>query len=713
MLFRSDGIELHKQLSADMGRDRTHMADRMHYKKDDPLVIQVWQDFLLRWQLYVTLITLPANYEGAACDRLRLDNVLRKEDTVPLPRPVYLPKSWWDLSSEKEKDQKKEWQQHDDFVAEQTSQAPAVSKHKRSKEEVDNVTFRRQLQKLAYTVEDDMAVEQDVSEEVSNAVQLQAQKYINENSALGRLKSNPHLAMPHVALKATYGDQVWDAWTRMSDQANPWLLIEREDKEGARPSERCIHLCGVCSTRGWRTDTAVRACALPHNHVNEGALPETLSDEDKRILSFVHICRECCRFPDVYTKESTNAVIQNVQDYSRAHKRIVTGAALKRKYNTVVSVDELERKRHALVARVNHDNDTTEDPELRINTMTLDADLQRAITGMQEHAVAKGKTKRDRDDGSLLVEMTEESHALFYPKRVKTMTNVVKFAPEICVETIAMLHQWHQCRFCCQCNVDTMGEDELGGTRGWQMRRLSTLKPGEVSEMGGTHDDIKNLTIGDRAHVRDWPASATDVPPHICTGHKSGEHRRAPADRRINSPNYFTFPHNGYLYKHRTKDDDGCFAPYAANDEELREMKMKDYYIQTYKRNHVVHDWDASTCEVAYLVRGNGTGSVMSRLPLVLETVRPGYQFRKLYVDCEMPVADPSIEKIYHQQGGLLPHETSTYVILSPEEYNVLKQYHVLWKHVDSSQPGNQCDNFSFEITEDDVLAVDMPEICS
>ena len=342
--------------------------------------------------------------------------------------------------------------------------------------------------------------------------------------------------------------------------------------------------------------------------------------------------------------------------------------------------------------------------------MTLDADLQRAITGMEEHAVEKGKTKRDRNDGSLLVQMNEESHALFYPKRVKTMTNAEKFAPEICVETIAMLHQWHQCRFCCQCDSNTMGEDELGGTPGWQARRISTLKPGEVSEMGGTHDDIKNLTTDFGDHVYNYasPPCATDVPPHICTGHKSGKHRRA----GIDSPNYFTFPHKGSLYKHRTKDDDGYFAPYVANDEELKEMKMEDHYIEGWKRHHVVQDWDASTCEAAYLVRGNGTGSVMSRLPLVLKTPRPGYQFRQLYVECEMPMADPSIEKIYHQQGGLLPHETCTYVILSPEEYKSLQQFHTLWKRVDSSYPGSQLDNFSFEITEDDVFAVDMPEIC-
>ena len=104
-------------------------------------------------------------------------------------------------------------------------------------------------------------------------------------------------------------------------------------------------------------------------------------------------------------------------------------------------MSELQRKRQALVARVTQDNNAETDSTLWIDTMTLDANLQTAISSMEEHAVEKGKTKRDRDDNSLLVQMSEEYHALFYPKRVRTMTNAVKFAPEICVETTAMLHQ--------------------------------------------------------------------------------------------------------------------------------------------------------------------------------------------------------------------------------------------------------------------------------
>ncbi len=253
--------------------------------------------------------------------------------------------------------------------------------------------------------------------------------------------------------------------------------------------------------------------------------------------------------------------------------------------------------------------------------MTLDANLLSAIRSMETNAEQNGKTKRDRDDNSLLVQMSAEYHALFYPKRVNMMTNAVKIAPEVCVETTAMLQQQRQCGYECRCHSDTMGEDELGGTRGWQARRTSLLKPDEISEMGATHDDIKRLTtlFGDGAYNAGSAGCTTDVPPHVCTGHKSGVHHQFG-----DCWNSFTFPDRGRLYRQRTEYDDGHYAPAAMDAEELRAMKMEDHFWRRWKRNHVVKDWEASTCEEAYIVRGNGTGSVVSRKPLNLTTPKPG-----------------------------------------------------------------------------------------
>ena len=158
----------------------------------------------MKWQLYMSMVTPPSNYEGSACDRLLLDGIPEEGDIKRLPLPVYIPHQWWDDSTELAKTQEKEWQKSEAFVADHTQNAPLAHKAKRFKTENANAKYRQQMSELGHII-DEEEPEVDVSEEISNAAQLNAQRRINDHAPLGRMMTRPDMGMPQVTLARIYG----------------------------------------------------------------------------------------------------------------------------------------------------------------------------------------------------------------------------------------------------------------------------------------------------------------------------------------------------------------------------------------------------------------------------------------------------------------------------------------------------------------------------